>query len=80
VFCQIAGWGPVVRTLPIVSRLVDHGIASSVAIGTIGPERAADFDHRDQPALTCGRIRPANGEPYHFLAHHDLDIIRCCIT
>ena len=45
-FFLSAGWGPVVRTLPIMSRLLDHGVASSLAIaGTIGAElHAAGFD------------------------------------
>ena len=78
-FFLSAGWGPVVRTLPIVSRLVDHGIASSVAIGgTIGPElRAAGFD-LIEISFPAFNVRPDRASewwsPYHFLAYHDLDI------
>jgi hypothetical protein len=48
-FFLSAGWGPVVRALPIINRLADYGIASSLAIhGAIGPRiRAA--------GLTCSR-------------------------
>src|SRR5438067_2730208 len=78
-FFLSAGWGPVVRTLPIVSRLVAHGMASSVAIGgTIGPElRAAGLD-LIEISLPAFNVRPDEaGEwwsPYHFLAHHHSDI------
>jgi UDP:flavonoid glycosyltransferase YjiC (YdhE family) len=78
-FFLSAGWGPVVRTLPIVSRLVDHGIASSVAIGgTIGPElRAAGFEliEISLPAFKVPADQASEWwSPYHFLAYHDLDI------
>lgn len=78
-FFLSAGWGPVVRTLPIVSRLVDHGIASSVAIGgRIGPElRAAGFEliEISLPAFKVPADQASEWwSPYHFLAYHDLDI------
>jgi UDP:flavonoid glycosyltransferase YjiC (YdhE family) len=80
-FFLSAGWGPVVRTLPIANRLVDYDIASSFAIGgTIGPQiRAAGFDliQLNLPAFNV----PVNEvqewwSPYHFLALHNLNIER----
>jgi hypothetical protein len=78
-FFLSAGWGPVVRTLPITNGLVDYGIASSFAVGgTIGPQiRAAGFDliELGLPAFNA----PVDEErewwsPYDFLALHSLDI------
>jgi UDP:flavonoid glycosyltransferase YjiC (YdhE family) len=78
-FFLSAGWGPVVRTLPIANRLVDYGVASSFAIGgTTGPQiRAAGFDliQLSRPAFTAP-VDEVRGwwSPYHFLAFHHLDI------
>jgi UDP:flavonoid glycosyltransferase YjiC (YdhE family) len=77
-FFLSAGWGPVVRTLPIAHRLIEHGIASAFAIGgTIGPKiRAAGFDsiELDLPEVDA-RADAATGwwSPYHFLALHGLE-------
>ncbi len=77
-FFLSAGWGPVVRTLPIANRLVDHGITSSFAIGgAIGPKiRAAGFDliELDLPEFNAPSDEAAGWwSPYHFLALHDLE-------
>jgi UDP:flavonoid glycosyltransferase YjiC (YdhE family) len=76
-FFLSAGWGPVVRTLPIAHRLADHGVASAFAIGgTIRPQiRALDVIELRLPPFNA----PADAargwwSPYHFLALHNLDI------
>ena len=78
-FFLSAGWGPVVRALPIINRLADYGIASSFAIGgTIGPQiRSAGFDliELSLPAFEApADERREWWSPYHFLAFRDLDI------
>jgi UDP:flavonoid glycosyltransferase YjiC (YdhE family) len=78
-FFLSAGWGPIVRTLPIANRLADHGIASSFAIGgAIGPQiRAAGFDliQLSLPAFNAPADEARERwSPYHFLALHNLDI------
>ncbi len=78
-FFLSAGWGPVVRTLPIANRLVGYGVESLFAIGgTIGPQiRAAGFDliPLNLPAfnVVVDEVRKF-WSPYHFLALHNLDI------
>jgi UDP:flavonoid glycosyltransferase YjiC (YdhE family) len=78
-FFLSAGWGPVVRTLPIANRLADFGVASSFAIGgTIGSEiRAAGFDMIQlsiPPFNAAAKEAQKWWSPYHFLALHNLDI------
>jgi len=78
-FFLSAGWGPVVRALPIINRLADYGIASSFAIGgTIGPQiRSAGFDliELSLPAFEApADERREWWSPYHFLAFRDLNI------
>jgi len=78
-FFLSAGWGPVVRALPIINRLADYGIASSFAIGgTIGTQiRAAGFDliPLSLPAFNAPVHELREWwSPYHFLALRDLDI------
>jgi len=78
-FFLSAGWGPVVRTLPIMSRLRDHGVASSLAIaGTIGAElHAAGFDliELSVPAFDVPASETRHWwSPYHHLAFHANDI------
>jgi UDP:flavonoid glycosyltransferase YjiC (YdhE family) len=76
-FFLSAGWGPVVRTLPVMNRLADHGIASAVAIGgDIGARiRAAGCDLIDlrlpafEPPLDRVQDR---WSPYHYLAVQNL--------
>src|SRR3954452_25610616 len=74
-FFLSAGWGPVVRTIPITNRLVDYGIASSFAIGgTIAAQiRAGGFDLIE---LSLPPVDELQGwwSPYHFLALHNHDI------
>src|ERR1700730_2865811 len=78
-FFLSAGWGPVVRTLPIVNRLADNGIASSVAIGgSISAKiHAAGFDliELNPPAFNAPAEEMRNWwSPYHFLAFHNHDV------
>jgi UDP:flavonoid glycosyltransferase YjiC (YdhE family) len=78
-FFMSAGWGPVVRTLPIMSRLADHGIASAFAIGgTIGPQiRSIGFESielRLPPFRAPADKAPEWWSPYHFLALPELDL------
>ncbi len=78
-FFLSAGWGPLVRALPIINRLVDYGIASAFAVGgTISPQiRAAGFDLI--PLRLPAFDAPAQEvrewwSPYHFLALRGLAI------
>jgi UDP:flavonoid glycosyltransferase YjiC (YdhE family) len=77
-FFLSAGWGPVVRTLPIIHRLADRGIASAVAIGgDIGAKiRAAGCDVIELrlPASDAPTDEVRNWwSPYHYLAFHNVD-------
>jgi UDP:flavonoid glycosyltransferase YjiC (YdhE family) len=78
-FFLSAGWGPAVRTLPIMRGLADHGISSSFAMGeTLGATiRAAGFDliELSLPAFNvpASEIRDW-WSPYHYLAFHRNDI------
>ena len=78
-FFLSAGWGPAVRTLPIMRGLADHGISSSFAMGeTAGATiRAAGFDliELSLPAFNvpASEIRDW-WSPYHYLAFHRNDI------
>src|SRR5262249_5667856 len=72
-FFLSAGWGPVVRALPIMNRLVDYGVASSFAVGglTDSKIREMGFDPIEisVPPLDTPVDRTSNGwSPYHFLA------------
>ena len=76
-FFLSAGWGPVVRALPVINRLADHGVASSLAVGGgAGSQiRSAGFDlvELDLPALRApAQMARTWWSPYHFLAHCDL--------
>src|SRR5450755_3498910 len=78
-FFLSAGWGPIVRTLPIANRLVDFGVASSFAIGgTIRSQiRAAGFDMIQlsiPPFNAAAEEAQKWWSPCHFLALHNLDI------
>jgi UDP:flavonoid glycosyltransferase YjiC (YdhE family) len=78
-FFLSAGWGPAVRTLPIIKRLADDGISSSLAVGGgIGPTiRAAGFDLIELGLPPFGVAAAAARDwwsPYHLLAYHNLDI------
>ena len=78
-FFLSAGWGPVVRTLPIINRLVDYGISSSLAVGGAINQRIckAGFDviHLTLPALEAPKeLAREWWSPYHFLALSNLDI------
>jgi UDP:flavonoid glycosyltransferase YjiC (YdhE family) len=78
-FFLSAGWGPVVRTLPIANRLASYGIASSFAIGgTIGSQiRTAGFDLIPLRIPTFKATVDQMREwwsPYHFLALHNHDV------
>jgi UDP:flavonoid glycosyltransferase YjiC (YdhE family) len=77
-FFLSAGWGPVIRTLPIAKRLADEEIASAFAIGgAIGAHiRAAGFDLIDFaiPAFPAPADQAqAWWSPYHFLAFCNRD-------
>ena len=78
-FFLSAGWGPVVRTLPIINRLVDYGISSSLAVGGAINQRIckAGFDviHLTLPALDAPKeLAREWWSPYHFLALPNLNI------
>jgi UDP:flavonoid glycosyltransferase YjiC (YdhE family) len=77
-FFLSAGWGPVVRALPIANRLADYGIPSAFAIGgEIGLQiRAAGFDLIEPklPPFSVPLDKAAEWwSPYHFLAFHEFD-------
>jgi UDP:flavonoid glycosyltransferase YjiC (YdhE family) len=76
-FFLSGGWGPLVRTLPIVKRLADHGIVSSLAIAGLGPQlQDAGFDVIELNLLPFTAPADAAGgwwSPYHFLAHQSLE-------
>jgi len=42
-FFLSAGWGPVVRALPIMNRLADYGVASSFAVGGLTDSKIRDM-------------------------------------
>src|SRR5262245_43915178 len=72
-FFLSAGWGPVVRALPIMNRLVDYGFASSFAVGGLTDTRIRDmgFDPIEigVPSFDTPVDRTSNEwSPYHFLA------------
>jgi UDP:flavonoid glycosyltransferase YjiC (YdhE family) len=78
-FFLSAGWGPVVRTLPVINRLADHGIASSLAIGgAIAPQIRADgFDLIEVglPGFDAQTDEVRDSwSPYHFISRHNTDI------
>ena len=76
-FFLSGGWGPLVRTLPIVKRLADHGIASSLGIAGLGSQlQDAGFDLIELNLLPFNA--PADAarswwSPYHFLAYQSLE-------
>jgi UDP:flavonoid glycosyltransferase YjiC (YdhE family) len=79
-FFLSGGWGPLVRTLPIITRLAEHGIASSVSVAGLAPRlRDAGFDVIEPAVPAFGapaEAAPGWWSPYHFLVHHGHDIKR----
>jgi UDP:flavonoid glycosyltransferase YjiC (YdhE family) len=78
-FFLSAGWGPVVRTLPIINRLADCGISSSLAVGGAINQRIcmAGFDviRLDLPTLDAPKeLTREWWSPYHSLALPNLNI------
>jgi UDP:flavonoid glycosyltransferase YjiC (YdhE family) len=78
-FFLSAGWGPAVRTLPIMRELARHGIACSFAMGeTISPViNAAGFDvvELSLPAVEVMADKVRNWwSPYHYVAFQQNDV------
>jgi UDP:flavonoid glycosyltransferase YjiC (YdhE family) len=78
-FFLSAGWGPAVRTLPIMRELARHGIACSFAMGeTVSPAiSAAGFDviELSLPPLNVIADEVLSWwSPYHYLAFHHSNV------
>ena len=80
-FFLSAGWGPVVRTLPIINRLVDYGISSSLAVGGAINQRIckAGFDviHLTLPALDAPKELARDGGRLIIFLRFPISISSC---